>query len=509
MNGAMAAAPPSGKPSGITVQQLAQILAPLHARVVGDGSVTVHDVSQDSRQMAAGFAFLARSGASLNGAQFAQSAVAAGAVALISSDPNAARGLGVPLIVVDHERKALALAAEALHGNPSRTVKVIAVTGTNGKTTVAVLTEFALGACGAKPARLGTLGFSFAGQLQPSNLTTPEADQVSRFLGQVGAAGGTHCVLEASSHALAQHRLDGLSIDVGAYTNLTQDHLDFHGDLHSYGEAKARLFRELRPRALVIHTKDQFGQRLAAEFPNAIRVGTAFDCAVRPVTVTVDQRGISGKVQLPQGTAQLSSPLIGQHNLENLLVVLGIVGAAGFDPRPVAESLAHAPSVPGRFERCDGPADQVTVLVDYAHTPDALSRALQALKSLSKGRLICVFGCGGDRDPVKRPLMGEAAGQLADYVIVTNDNPRSEDPERIAVAVMRGVTRNAVAHEMILDRGQAIERAIQLAQPGDCVLLAGKGHEDYQIIGNQRLHFDDREVARHALARRRGEKVRG
>jgi UDP-N-acetylmuramoyl-L-alanyl-D-glutamate--2,6-diaminopimelate ligase len=493
----------------MTVQQLAQVLAPLRSRVVGDGNVTVHDVSQDSRQIGAGFAFLARSGASVSGTQFAKAAVAAGATALISSDENVAQGLDVPLIVVDHERKALALAAEALHGNPSQTVKVIGVTGTNGKTTVAVLTEFALGVCGAKPARLGTLGFSFAGQRQPSNLTTPEADQVSRFLAQVRAGGATHCVLEASSHALVQHRLDGLRIEVGAYTNLTQDHLDFHGDLHSYGEAKARLFRELRPRMAVIHTKDPFGQRLVAEFPNAIRVGTAFDCAVRPVTVTVDQRGIYGKVQLPSGTAQLASPLIGQHNLENILVVLGIVSAAGFDARPVAEAFAQAPSVPGRFERCDVAGDRITVLVDYAHTPDALSRVLQALKSLSKGRLICVFGCGGDRDPVKRPLMGEAAGQLADYVIVTNDNPRSEDPERIAVAVMRGVTRTSVAHEMILDRAQAIERAIQLAHPGDCVLLAGKGHEDYQIIGNQRLHFDDREVAREALARRRGEKVRG
>ncbi|HEX2881151.1 MAG TPA: UDP-N-acetylmuramoyl-L-alanyl-D-glutamate--2,6-diaminopimelate ligase [Polyangiaceae bacterium] len=455
MTGAMAAAPSSG----MSVQQLAQVLAPLHAQVIGDGSVTVNDVSQDSRQIGTGFAFMARSGASVNGTQFAQAAIAAGATALISSDPNAAQGLGVPLIVVDHERKALALAAEALHGNPSQAVKVIGVTGTNGKTTVAVLTEFALGVCGAKPARLGTLGFSFGAQLQPSNLT--------------------------------------------------QDHLDFHGDLHSYGEAKARLFRELHPRASVIHTKDKFGQLLAAELPDAIRVGTAFDCAVRPVTVTVDRSGISGKVQLPSGQAQLSSPLIGQHNLENILVVLGIVSAAGFDARQVAPAFADAPAVPGRFERCDGPGDAITVLVDYAHTPDALIRVLQALKGLGTGRLICVFGCGGDRDPVKRPLMGEAAGQLADHVIVTNDNPRSEDPARIAAAVMEGVRRTTVSYEQILDRAQAIEQAIRTAQPKDCVLLAGKGHEDYQIIGNQKHHFDDREVARAALARRRGEKVSG
>jgi UDP-N-acetylmuramoyl-L-alanyl-D-glutamate--2,6-diaminopimelate ligase len=505
MNGVMAAAPSTG----MSVQQLAQVLAPLHAQVLGDGSVIVNDVSQDSRQIGNGFAFLARSGASVNGAQFAQAAVAAGASALISSDPQVAQGLGVPLIVVDHERKALALAAEALHGHPSQAVKVIGVTGTNGKTTVAVLTEFALAVCGAKPARLGTLGFSFGAQLQPSNLTTPEADQVSRFLAQVRAGGGTHCVLEASSHALVQHRLDGLRIDVAAYTNLTQDHLDFHGDLHSYGEAKARLFRELRPRASVIHTKDKFGQLLAAELPDAIRVGTAFDCAVRPVTVTVDRSGISGKVQLPSGQAQLSSPLIGQHNLENILVVLGIVSAAGFDARQVAPAFADAPAVPGRFERCDGPGDAITVLVDYAHTPDALIRVLQALKGLGTGRLICVFGCGGDRDPVKRPLMGEGAGRLADHVIVTNDNPRSEDPTRIAAAVMEGVRRTTVSYEQILDRAQAIEQAIRMAQPKDCVLLAGKGHEDYQIIGNQKHHFDDREVARAALARRRGEKVSG
>lgn len=505
MNVAMAAAPSSG----MSVQQLAKVLAPLHARVLGDGAVYVSDVSQDSRQVKPGFAFLARSGGSTNGLDYARAALAAGASALISSDEHASAGLGVPVIVVNHERKALALAAEALHGNPSQAVKVIGVTGTNGKTTVAVLTEYALGVCGAKPARLGTLGFSFDGELQPSNLTTPEADQVSRFLAHVRDNGGTHCVLEASSHALVQHRLDGLQIDVAAFTNLTQDHLDFHGDLHSYGEAKSRLFRELSPRASVIHTKDKFGQLLAGEFPNALRVGTAFDCAVRPVTVTVDQSGIAGKVQVPGGTAQLSSPLIGQHNLENLLVVLGIVSAAGFDARQVAPAFADAPAVPGRFERCDGPGDAITVLVDYAHTPDALSRVLQALKGLSKGRLICVFGCGGDRDPVKRPLMGEAAGNLADYLIVTNDNPRSEDPERIATAILEGVRRTSVQHEKILDRAAAIERAIQMASPKDCVLLAGKGHEDYQIIGKERLHFDDREVARAALARRHNARVQG
>jgi UDP-N-acetylmuramoyl-L-alanyl-D-glutamate--2,6-diaminopimelate ligase len=491
----------------MSVQQLAQALAAVNARVVGDGAVQVSDVSQDSRQIRPGFAFLARSGGSTSGASYAKAAMDAGAVALISGDPQAGQGLGVPVILVDHERKALALAAEALHGHPSDSVKVIGVTGTNGKTTVAVLTEYALGVCGAKAARLGTLGFSFGGQLQPSNLTTPEADQVSRFLAHVRDNGGTHCVLEASSHALVQHRLDGLRIDVAAYTNLTQDHLDFHGDLDSYGQAKARLFRDLKPRASVIHTKDKFGQLLAAEFPDALRVGTAFDCGVRPVTVTVDQAGISGMVQVPQGKAQLSSPLVGQHNLENLLVVLGIVSAAGFDAKQVAPAFAQAPAVPGRFERCDGPGDAITVLVDYAHTPDALTRVLQALKSLGKGRLICVFGCGGDRDPVKRPLMGEAAGNLADYLIVTNDNPRSEDPERIAASVMEGVRKTSVQHELILDRAAAIERAIAVAQPKDCVLLAGKGHEDYQIIGNQRLHFDDREVARAALASRRGDKV--
>ncbi|HTM46817.1 MAG TPA: UDP-N-acetylmuramoyl-L-alanyl-D-glutamate--2,6-diaminopimelate ligase, partial [Polyangiaceae bacterium] len=380
--------------SGLSLDQLAAVLAPVGARVVGDGTVRVTDVSQDSRQVKTGYAFVARSGAGAHGLQFAAGAIASGARALITQDETGARAFAVPAIVVEHERKALALAAEALHDFPSRAVKVIAVTGTNGKTTVAVLTEYALQSCGQLAARLGTLGFSFQGQVTPSNLTTEEADQVSRRLAQVRDAGGTHCVLEASSHALSQHRLDGLQIEVAAFTNLTQDHLDYHGDLQHYGEAKARLFTDLSPRNAVIHTGDAFGEHLAQQLPNAIRVGQAASCHVRPLHVVCDAAGIHGDLATPSGTVRVDSPLVGRHNLENILVVLGIASALDLDVQRVAAQLATAPSVPGRFERCDVAGDSISVLVDYAHTPDALSRVLKACRELCSGKLICVFGCG-------------------------------------------------------------------------------------------------------------------
>jgi UDP-N-acetylmuramoyl-L-alanyl-D-glutamate--2,6-diaminopimelate ligase len=489
--------------TGLSLDELTRVLQPVSGRLIGDGTTRVVDVSQDSRNVGPDFIFVARSGSSARGIEHAPAALSAGARALITSDEAGARRLGVSAIVVEHERKALALAAEALHGYPSRDVKVVAITGTNGKTTVAVLTEFALGLLGARPARVGTLGFSFEHRLFPSKLTTPEADELSRFLAEVRAAGGTHCVLEASSHALSQYRLDGLNIDVGAFTNLTQDHLDYHGDLNSYGEAKARLFAGLKPRASVIHIKDEWSRALATRVSSALRVGQDADCAVRAVDVVCDQSGIHGEVMLPTGPAPVHSSLIGHHNLENLLVVLGIVSCLGFDARRVSPRFSEAPQVPGRLERCDDPADGLTVVVDYAHTPDALERVLLALRAISTGRLICVFGCGGDRDPGKRPLMGAVVGKLADFAVVTNDNPRSEQPEHIAEQIETGLVPTGAAFERVLDRRAAIERAIALAQPGDCVLLAGKGHENYQLIGTQRLDFDDREQARRALAERR------
>ena len=384
------------------------------------------------------------------------------------------------------------------------------ITGTNGKTTTAWLLEQALRAASVRAGRLGTLGYSFELDREDSQLTTPEADTISRYLARVRDRGGSHFVAEVSSHALIQNRVDALSFEVAAFCNLSQDHLDFHSTMMEYGEAKARLFLELQPKVSVINVDDNFGQALAERISGrVIRVSshtpadTALSDAVFPERLTRGAAGIDAQVRVPSGSVRLRSSMVGAHNVENLLMVLGIVDALGVDVSRAALGLAGAKSVPGRLERCDSEEDDLTVLVDYAHTPDALMRALTAAREATTGKLICVFGCGGDRDASKRAPMGEAVGSLADIGIVTNDNPRSENPEEIAEAVLSALRSRGSVSELCLDRAAAISQAISQATPGDCILIAGKGHENYQIIGDQRRHFDDREEARRALVERR------
>src|SRR5690606_16667307 len=319
------------------------------------------------------------------------------------------------------------------------------------------------------------------------------------------ASTGTHVVMEVSSHGLELCRVAGLTFEVAAVTNLTQDHLDFHGTMEAYARAKARLFDEFSPRAAVINVDDAFGRTLAARFPGrCLTVGRSAEASVRALVAGADARGIHAEVDAEGTRVELESPLLGAHNLENLLVALGTLVALGVSPERAAAVLSTAEPAAGRLERCDGPGDDVLVVVGYAHTPDALERVLAALRPLTRGKLICVFGCGGDRDPGKRPKMGAAAAVGADRVIVTNDNPRTEDPQAIAAAIVSGFPRSAPAPEIELDRARAIARAVKDAAPGDTVLLAGKGHETYQIFGDERRPFDDRVEARRALAERRG-----
>jgi len=312
--------------------------------------------------------------------------------------------------------------------------------------------------------------------------------------------------MEVSSHALAQARVDALTFAVAAFTNFTQDHLDYHRSMDAYAEAKARLFSDLRPRASVIHVDDAFGTKLVARSQGAVlTVGKGAACDVRAESVQLDARGIRATIHLPSGSLPLESRLVGAHNLDNLLVTLGIVEALGMDARRAAEGLSSVPPVPGRLERCDSPADDVTVLVDYAHTPDALTRVLAAVRGLGRGegKIHCVFGCGGDRDPGKRAKMGAAVGAGADRATITNDNPRSEDPRLIADAIESGLRLSGIDYDVELDRAVAIEKAVLAAAAGDVILLAGKGHEPYQIIGSTKRAFDDRDEARRALEKRR------
>jgi UDP-N-acetylmuramoyl-L-alanyl-D-glutamate--2,6-diaminopimelate ligase len=495
---------PASPRAGFPLSDLLSVLAEEAPRLVGDGSVPLFGVRQDSRRVEPGDLFVARSGGKLSGAEFAEAALAKGAAAMIVERGSPLPRVSLPMIEVADARRSLAFAAEAVYGEPSRQLSLIGITGTNGKTTTSWLVERALSGLGKKPARLGTVGFAFGGESVDSALTTPEADDISRYMARVRDAFGTHFVLEVSSIALTLERVRALHFKVAAFSNLTQDHLDFHGSLAEYGEAKARLFTDRAPELAVLNLDDPFGAKLSERtHSQLLTVSKRPGADLFPEHVTLDAHGIRGTFRTPSGELAIESGLVGEHNLDNLLLALGILQALNVDMTEAARALGEVPQVPGRLERCDDAGDDILVLVDYAHTPDALERVLLAARSLTKRRVLCVFGCGGDRDPQKRPRMGGAVGRLADFAFLTNDNPRSEDPERIAAAVLVGLREMDAQYEVELDRARAIERAIFRARAGDVVLIAGKGHEPYQLIGGQTIAFDDRVEARHALAARR------
>lgn len=494
---------PVTSPDGLSLQELCGVLAELSPRVVGDASVRVRGVRQDSRRVEPGELFAARKGGKTSGAEFALAAAEKGAVALLVEQGDPAPATRLPRVEVTNVKRALALAAEAVYGFPSQKIDVLGVTGTNGKTTTTFLIEQGLTEAGLRPARLGTLGFEMGGHVFGDTLTTPEADDIARCLVEVLGRRGSHLVMEVSSIALVQERVSGLRFRSAAFTNLTQDHLDFHGTLEAYAEAKAQLFTCLAPEASVIHVGDAFGRQLATRISRGLLTVARKDAQVWVRDAQLSARGILADIVTPQGDCRLHSPLVGEHNLENLLVALGVLLGLGMAPKDAGRALSVAPQVPGRLERCEGPDDDVLVVVDYAHTPDALARVLSAVRALGQGRVLCVFGCGGDRDPKKRAPMGEAVGRGADYAYVTSDNPRTEEPRAIVDAILPGLTAASASYDVELDRAVAIQRAIFAAAPGDVVLIAGKGHEDYQIVGADKRHFDDREEARRALALRR------
>jgi UDP-N-acetylmuramoyl-L-alanyl-D-glutamate--2,6-diaminopimelate ligase len=489
---------------GLTLGELETVLSKLGPELVGSRSVRVTGVRHDSREVLPGDLFVARRGLTSDGAGHAGQAAERGASAVLGERDAVFPPLTLPVMRVSDVRRGLAFAAESVYGWPSRALELVGITGTNGKTTTATLVFEALSRLGARPALLGTLGFSYAGELETGSHTTPEADDVSRRLARVQHDGGTHVALEVSSHALAQERVAALRFEVAAFTNLSQDHLDFHGTMGEYAAQKARLFTELQPRRSVVHLDDDFGQELSRRIGKGLfTVSRTREADARVLEAVTGAAGITARLAIAGGEFELSSALLGEHNLDNLLVALGILICLGFSPDPALAALSRAPAAPGRLERCDGPLDDLMVVVDYAHTPDALARVLHALRSITSARLWCVFGCGGDRDPGKRPKMGRAVAEAADRAVVTNDNPRSEDPEAIAAAIVPPLEQSGIPFRVELDRALAIERAVLDAGPGDCVLIAGKGHETYQILGARRVPFDDRSEARRALALRR------
>ena len=492
--------------SGLNLADLVQVLSQFEAQLFGEGAVRVLDVEQDSRKAKIGDLFVARTGGHVDGQSFIDSAVQRGAVAVMTNQDIAnLRQLPVPIISVTDPRRAAAFAAEAVQGYPSRQLPVVGITGTNGKTTTVALVERGLVSVGAKPARLGTTGFTFGDIDNESNLTTTEADEISRLIGRVARSGGSHFIMEVSSHALDQGRVDALRFAIAAFTNLTQDHLDHHGNMERYAAAKQRLFVELLPGSAVINIDNSAGAHFAetARTEQLWRVGRNSDCNVYPLDVKLDAQGIRGTINANGLIIPFQTGLMGEHNLENLLVAIGILQALDVDVRAAVNGFSGSFGVPGRLERCETSNDDITVLVDYAHTPDALERVLQAVKRFAERSVYCVFGCGGDRDPIKRPKMGFAVGSWADFAIVTNDNPRTERPEAIAAAIEPGLREAGARYSVVLDRAVAIEQTILDAKPGDVVLIAGKGHEPYQIVGTTKRPFDDRDQARRALAIRR------
>ena len=488
---------------GVPLSRIAQAI---DARLIGDGSVQALGIRQDSRHILPGEIFAARRGQSFDGLRFIHQAVKRGACAILSEADSTLPASPVPMLITNDMRPALARAADLIYGEPTRDLDVIAITGTNGKTTTCSLMRSVLSNAAFRPGMMGTLGVFFDQLAFDPGLNTPEADELTRIAAWMRTSGATHLILELTSHGIAEKRADGVRFQVAAFTNLTHDHLDLHGTMAAYGEAKARLFLDLDPQSCALMVDDAFGAALAERLRTPLlrvsrRPGDRADiCPISPVIV--DRQGIRCTVSTPSGPVELASPLIGEHNLANLLLALGISACLGLDVTDTARALSQAPPAPGRLDRCDGPEDDIVVVVDYAHSPDALEKALEAMRLLGEGRVTCVFGCGGDRDRQKRGPMGEVAGRMADRVIVTSDNPRSEAPEAIAGAIVEGLQAGRASVVVELSRGRAIDLAVATSSPGDLVLIAGKGHETVQVIGKQAFYFDDREWAREALGRR-------
>ncbi len=464
-------------------------------------------VTHDSRRVVPGTVFVALRGMKSDGLSFVPQALAGGAAAIVS-EPPASPANRIPWALVPNARLALALLAAEFYGHPSRQMQVVGITGTNGKTTTGYLLNAVFEAAGLRCGLMGTVTYRIGDRAFDATRTTPEAPEVQGFMRQMVDAGCGACVMEVSSHALALHRVDGIRYSAGVFTNLTRDHLDFHGDMENYFLAKRRLFEMLPPDApAVINLDDPRGAALVDVSVRPVTYAINKPADVAPGPLSYSLAGLQFDVRTPRGTVHVRSRLVGRPNVYNILATVGATASLGLPLDAIELGLATLPGVPGRFELASTSEDDVTVVVDYAHTDDALRNLLETARSMATRRVITVFGAGGDRDRTKRPLMGMVAARLSDVVVITSDNPRSEDPLRIIEEVKRGAepeTRRSNAEVVsIADRAEAIGRAIRIATAGDVVLIAGKGHEKYQEIGGRTQPFDDVAVAREALATRR------
>jgi UDP-N-acetylmuramoyl-L-alanyl-D-glutamate--2,6-diaminopimelate ligase len=487
--------------------RLAKLLRGVETRAAGDhGELEISEIVYDSRQVKPGGLFVAIHGEKTDGNKFISDSLRRGAAAVISEQAKPGTiPAEVPWIQVTNSRKALAISAANFYARPAEVLKLIGVTGTNGKTTTSYLVDSILRSAGCEVGLFGTISYRLIREPLPAPNTTPESLDLQKYLAEIVRAGGTHAVLEASSHALAMDRLWGCRFAVAIFTNLTRDHLDYHKTLDEYFAAKRRLFEgtgAAAPAAGVINRDDEYGQKLLGLASRTLTYGLESGADITTRKPALSLSGIEFTAETPAGKIEVRSPLVGRPNVYNILAAIGAGVALGLPKEVIASGITQLSAVPGRFERIEV-GQPFLVVVDYAHTDDALRNLLITARELNPtGRIITLFGCGGDRDRTKRPLMGEVAGRGSEIVVLTSDNPRSEDPLLIINDVIVGVQRTKTKLFVEPDRQKAVEVALDEARSGDIVLLAGKGHETYQVLRDRTIEFDDRAVARRVLSQR-------
>ncbi len=471
----------------------------------GNKAQDIQGIAYSSKNVQPGFLFTALKGLKTDGHEFLEEALANGATAVLSNRKKP-DNFTQTWIQVSDTRESLALCSANFYSHPSQKMKVAGITGTKGKTTITYLLEEILKKSRLSPGVIGTISYRGPGMNVTADRTTPEAPDLQRILHEMLEHGITHCFMEVSSHALDLKRVNGIEFDVTAFVNLSGDHLDYHQTMEQYFEAKKKLFFLNNKKGIaVVNGDDLWGKKLISQLPaQTITYGLEPGATVRGKDFTLDEKGIQTSVDYPEGQLSLSSPLLGKPNLYNILASVAVALSLNLPVSGIKEGIASLEGVPGRFEKIENSLG-LRILVDYAHTDDALKNLLETARELNPKRTILVFGAGGDRDKTKRPRMGEAAGNLADWTIITSDNPRSEDPMAIISDIEKGIKKTGKQnYQIIPDRREAIEQALSMGEPGDSILVAGKGHEDYQIIKDKVSPFDDAEVIREILKEKDG-----
>ena len=475
-------------------------------RILGDSAIDVAALKYDSRRVSHGDLFAAIKGENFNGVEFIEDAIKRGAGAFLVPE-GTEKGSDGTYVFSPNVRRTLALASKNYFGHPSSHLKVVGITGTNGKTTSSYLIHGILKQARIESGLIGTVQYLVGAQIISASRTTPESPDLLALMDTMVRNGCEACIVEVSSHALALDRVTGVKLEAAVFTNLTRDHLDFHGDMEDYFKTKAALFQALEVGHRVVNRDDQFGMRLIRELDAEVLTYGMEDGDISPEgPVAIGQWGSRCRLRTPWGPVDVNTTLTGRFNLYNIMAAVASCGLLGVDAADIVRGLSSVERIPGRFEKVDR-GQPFTAVVDYAHTPDALENVLENARAITDGRVITVFGCGGDRDATKRPLMGQTAGRLSDVVFVTSDNPRSEDPQRIIWDIMEGLNDPVGVVERIPDRREAIARAVREAEPGDMVVVAGKGHENYQIVGDRILPFSDVDEVARALSGLKGEEL--